>query len=164
MKFDPMNPHPPVTRTFMIGPREIFPGKRKTENGKRRGGSGFVSRFPFPVFRPVSYDSDLRVVPDQKPMNPWPFRAWMDADVRADEGVRDPHRDALNTRPLEDDRVLNLTAVDEAVRTDGSVGADEGVADLRARANDRRASNRRTAELRSRLDDDLALNAAARVD
>src|ERR1700738_654103 len=96
MKFDPMKPHPPVTSTFTAGLRGPFLGKRKTENGKRRR-RAFLSdsRFPFPVSRPVSYESDLRVVADQEPVDPRPLVARVNAHVRPDERVRNSSWKAL---------------------------------------------------------------------
>ena len=118
MKFDPMKPQPPVTNTFTAGLRKTLLGKRKTENGKRRGHTPF-SRFPFPVSRSVSYDADLGVVADQEAVHAGPFHAGMDAHVCPDQGVGDPRRDPLQARPLQDDRVLDLASLDEAARSDG---------------------------------------------
>src|SRR6202162_6273487 len=162
MKFDPMNPQPPVTRVFTAGPRGT-PGKRKTENGKRRG-RPLPSRFPFPVSRPVSYDADLRIVTDQEAVDARPLVAGVDADVGADERVRDPHRDPLQTRALQHDRVLDLAALDETVRPDRRIGSDERVPDLGARPDDGWSPDRGVKESGPRLDDDLPFHAAAGVD
>ena len=65
-------------------------------------------------------------------MHARPLGAGVDAHVLADERVRDPHRNALQLRAFQDDRVLDLAAVDQAAGADRRVGPDEGVADLGA--------------------------------
>src|SRR6202162_6446952 len=155
MKFDPMNPQPPVTRVFTAGPRGT-PGKRKTENGKRKG-RPLPSRFPFPVSRPVSYDADLRIVPDQEAVDARPLVAGVDADVGADQRVRDAHRDPLQAGALQHGRILDHAELDETVRPDRRVGTDEGVPDLGARPDDGRSPDRGVKEPEPRLDRGPAL-------
>src|SRR6266545_2248668 len=162
MKFEPMNPQPPVTKTFTPGLRRAFLGKRKTQNGKRLG-HALASRFPFPVSRPVSYDADLGVVADQESVDAGTLQARMNTDVGADQGIRNAHGDPLQARALQHDRVLDLAALDETVRPDRRVGADEGVPDLGAWPDDGGPAHGRADETGSRLDDDLPFHAASRV-
>jgi len=80
-----------------------------------------------------------------------PLGAGMDPDVRPDQRVRDAAGDPLDAGTLENDRVLDLAPLDETAGADGRVRADEGVADLRTRADDCGAANRRADELRAGL-------------
>src|SRR6266542_6985784 len=140
MKFEPMNPQPPVTSTFTV-----------------------VSRFPFPVSRPAAYDADLGVVADQESVDTGTLQARMNTDVGADKGIRDADGDSLQARALQHDRVLDLAALDETVRPDRRVRTDEGVPDLGARPDDGGAAHGRADESGSRLEDDLPFHAASRV-
>src|SRR5262249_60262820 len=110
-----------------------------------------------------SYEVDRRVVSDEEPMDPRPLEARMDPHVLADERVRDAHRDTLEPRGLEHDRVLDFAAVDEAPRPHRGVRPHEGVADLGAGSDHGGAAHGRPLELRARLDHDLALDAAVRA-
>src|SRR5215471_17417571 len=81
----------------------------------------------------------------------------MNAHVRSDQGIGDAAGNALQPRALEDDRVLDLAPLDEAVRTDRRVGPNEGVPDFRPTPDDRGAANDGVRQFRPRLDHHLAL-------
>src|SRR5512143_1769818 len=88
----------------------------------------------------------------------------MDPHVLTDQGIRDPTRNPLEGRALQDDRVLDLTPFDAAARTNGGVGPDERAADLGAGADDRRTADRTGEDPRARFDHDLSLDTRPRVD
>ena len=70
--------------------------------------------------------------------------------------------EAAHGGALEQDRVLDLGALDHAVAPDRRVRADVGVAHDRAGADDRGAADGGALELRARLDDDAARRPARR--
>src|SRR2546428_8909000 len=154
MKFEPMKPQPPVTSTFIAATR--FPSC----SAKQR----FAAPHEFPVsrFPPRSYDADLRVVSDQEAVDAGPLDARVDADVRSDQGIGDAAGDPLQPRTLENDRVLDLATLDEAVRPDRRVGTDEGVPDLGARSDDGGPPDRRAHPARAGLDPDPPPGPASR--
>src|SRR6185295_12946414 len=88
----------------------------------------------------------------------------MDTHVRSDQRVRDAPGDPLDAGALENDRVLDLAALDITARADRRVGADEGVVDLGAGPDDRRAAQSRPDDPGPGLENHLALDAAAGVD
>ena len=88
-------------------------------------------------------------------------RGWLrvatDPRVAPEQRGLDATGEVADLAAGEEDRVLDLGGLDHAPLADGGVGADVGVAEARARADDRRTAHGRALEARARLDDDAAV-------
>src|SRR5215210_4371684 len=116
-----------------------------------------------PLFGHVSQDPDVRVVADEEAVGArlaqfLPRDAYIAAEQR---GLHAPLQ-AAHRRAGQEDRVLDLGLLDEAVLRDRGVGPDVGVDEARARADDRGPADRRALEHGAGLEDDAPV--ALRVD
>src|SRR3954454_5863116 len=107
-------------------------------------------------------DADLRVVPDHEPERAGLPVPAADRHVAAEKRGLHPPVEVRDRAAVEQDRVLDLGALDRAAGADRRVRADVAVDEPRARADDRRAADRAALEPRAGLDDDAPV--AARLD
>src|SRR5215204_4428443 len=104
-------------------------------------------------------DLDLCVVAHDEAVGLRQRRAASDLHVLADQARLDAVVEVAHLRAREHDRVLQLGALDPDVLADRGVGADVGVGQLRAGADDRGPAHGAADQLGSRLDGHAPLHA-----
>src|SRR5918992_2140508 len=106
-------------------------------------------------------DPDLRLVADHEAVGARLGLPARDGDVAAEQRGLHAPVEVADRGALEQDRVLDLGALDHAAAADRGVRADVGVAHERARADDRRPAHGRPPEHGPGLDDDAAVDLRA---
>src|SRR3954469_2690182 len=153
------------TRSWAIAGLVRSPLGRSTPTASQpRARASATTRWPSmpaaPVIRILTglEDRDVSVVAHHEAVGARLARAAADVHVAAQQRGLHAAVKAAHRRAGEQDRVLDLGALDRAVLTDRGVGPDVAVGQRRARADDRGAADGRARQRRARLDDDAALD------
>src|SRR5262249_30324893 len=113
---------------------------------------------------PVSNQPQPAMIAQHQTVCPRALGGMIDLHVAADHALLDPLPDAAQTAMFEDDTVLDLTALDDAVVIDGCEGPQVAIADDGVPAHDQRAAQHAVDDLGAVLHHDLPLHHRGGID